>query len=331
ARAEMRAARDALERAQFKADAEAQQLRAEAAARDERLAQAQALLEAAREKSDGLAAAARDADEARVAALRQVAGLEARVQSHAELVARAAKADGGALLHVQLQDARSQLEALQSEVQTTAERAEDYRQLAAASEQSLAQLSETYDQYKADRERGEAERRQAALRLERELADARDALDTCRRELEAAAKAEKALREAEASGAGRVRQLEGALEQRDAALEALRQDMARHEGVTQSVQEQYEREIVAHAKDIEATLLAREKLRDSQRALAAVTADLQASRLAAEQTQADSARASERAAADVQAAEAQLAKLRRQNALLLAHLESIGHQVPDVS
>ncbi|KAJ2740084.1 Filament-forming protein, partial [Coemansia sp. BCRC 34301] len=139
------------------------------------------------------------------------------------------------------------------------------------------------------------------------------------------------LRAAQKDGAARVRELEGIAEQREAALEALRQDMARHEGVAQSLQEQYEREIVAHAKDIEATLLAREKLRDSQKALAAATADLQASKQAAEDIQADSARASERATADVQAAEAQLANFRRQNSLLLAHLESIGHQVPDVS
>ncbi|KAJ2461515.1 Filament-forming protein [Coemansia sp. RSA 2424] len=335
ARAELRVSRDALDRAQFRADAEVQELRATVQARDERVALLQAQLVEAKDRIASVVAASKDIEVARDALQRQVAALEARVQSQDELVARA-KGQGQpvsreSLLAVQLQDARSQLDALHSELETTATRAEDYRQLSTASEKSLAQLTDTYDQYKAEQERSLGEQRRKSQRLEKDLADAVEALTACRRDLEVSVSAEKELRVAQKDDAARVRQLEGVAEQREAALEALRQDMARHEGVAQNLQEQYEREIVAHAKDIEATLLAREKLRDSQKALAAVTAELQTSKQAAEHIQADAARASERATADVQAAEAQLAKFKRQNSLLLAHLESIGHQVPDIS
>ncbi|KAJ2821366.1 Filament-forming protein, partial [Coemansia sp. 'formosensis'] len=228
-------------------------------------------------------------------------------------------------------DARSQLDATQSELHTTAARSEDYRQLAAAGDKALAELADTYDRFKADQERAADELRRRVGGLEKDVELANGALAACRGDLEAAVGAEREMRQAREEGAARVAQLESAAEQREAALEALRQDMARHAGVAQSLQEQYEREIVAHAKDIEATLLAREKLRESQRALTAATAELDASRQGVQLIQADAARASERAAADVQAAEERLARVGRQNALLLAHLESIGHHVSDAT
>ncbi|KAJ2475916.1 Filament-forming protein, partial [Coemansia sp. RSA 2131] len=45
----------------------------------------------------------------------------------------------------------------------------------------------------------------------------------------------------------------------------------------------------------------------------------------------ETAKATEQAQRDVQATEEQMGVIRRQNALLLAHLESLGHQVPDVT
>ncbi|KAJ2022066.1 Filament-forming protein, partial [Coemansia sp. S85] len=324
ARAELRAARDAHDRALFRAEADAAELRASVHARDDRVAQLLAQVADAREAQAGAVAERRAVEAARDALVRQAAALEARVQSHDDLVARAGASgqpvSHEALLAVQLQDARSQLAAAQSELQTTSARAEDYRQ-----------LSDAYDQYRADQERAADELRGTASALEADVAQTNEALAACRRDLEAAADAERELRVAQADGAKRAARLESAAAQKDAALEALRQDLARREGAAAGLQEQYEREIVAHAKDIEATMLAREKLRESQKALAAATAELHASRHAADAAQADAARASERSAAEVQAAEAQLATAKRQNSLLLAHLEAIGHHVPDVS
>ncbi|KAJ2376636.1 Filament-forming protein, partial [Coemansia sp. RSA 2611] len=335
ARAELRAARDAHDRALFRAEADAAELRASVHARDDRVAQLLAQVADAREAQAGAVAERRAVEAARDALVRQAAALEARVQSHDDLVARAGASgqpvSHEALLAVQLQDARSQLAAAQSELQTTSARAEDYRQLAAAADSALAQLSDAYDQYRADQERAADELRRTASALEADVAQNNEVLAACRRDLEAAAGAERELRVAQADGAKRAAQLESAAAQKDAALEALRQDLARREGAAAGLQEQYEREIVAHAKDIEATMLAREKLRESQKALAAATAELHASRHAADAAQADAARASERSAAEVQAAEAQLATAKRQNSLLLAHLEAIGHHVPDVS
>ncbi|KAJ2062256.1 Filament-forming protein, partial [Coemansia sp. S155-1] len=332
ARAELRAARDAQDRAQFRADAEMQELRAAIQARDDRVALVQAQVDEAKAAHAAAVAERRDIETARDALVRQVAVLEARVQSQDDLVARAkGPVSRESLMAVQLQDARSQLASAQSELDTTTARAEDYRQLAAASDSALAQLSDTYDQYKADQERAVEELRRKARGLEDDLTLATEALTVCRRDLEKAVNAEREAVAKLGEADARAAQLEAVAEQREAALVALREDMARHEGIAQGLQEQYEREIVAHAKDIEATLLAREKLRNSQKSLATATAELQACKLAAEQSQADAGRASERAAADVQAAETQLAKVKRQNSLLLAHLESIGHHVPDIS
>ncbi|KAJ1758149.1 hypothetical protein LPJ58_002943, partial [Coemansia sp. RSA 1591] len=171
--------------------------------------------------------------------------------------------------------------------------------------------------------------------LERKLETVQSELDHCRSELDTVSKTNETQRSEsqarESALTSRVSQLEGEVELKTKSLETLRSDMARHESSAQGLQEQYEREIVAHAKDIESTLLAREKLRETQKLLAAASAELEAGRDGVQRLRDETAKATEQAQRDVQAAEEQMGVIRRQNALLLAHLESLGHQVPDVT
>ncbi|KAJ2003312.1 Filament-forming protein [Coemansia thaxteri] len=338
-RQELKQARDSAERAQFMFETELRELRGQVQLREDRVSQLQAQVAVAQELNTKAQAERRDIEAVRDALQRQVATLEGRIQSQEELMLRA-KGQGHtvskeSLLAVQLQDARSQLEALQSELETTATRAEDYRQLSSSNDASLKQLSETYDQYKAEQERVIAEQRAKISRLEAGLSDSTEALTRCREELDSATRTSQEvqakLNETQSASASRVAQLESEVEHKTAALDALREDMRRHEGVAQNMQEQYEREIVAHAKDIEGTLLAREKLRESQKQLSAATSELLDSQQAAALLQAEVDQTAVRAAAEVQAAESQLSRIKRQNALLLAHLESIGHRVPDIT
>ncbi|KAJ2159212.1 hypothetical protein GGF46_003182 [Coemansia sp. RSA 552] len=338
-RQELRQVRDDGERARFRFDSELREVRGQVQQRDEKAAQLQEQIQSGIAQQTQIEAQRRELELERDALQRQIAGLEQRIQSQEALMQRA-QGQGNAvsresLLAVQLQDTRSQLEALQSEAETTTKRAEDYRTMSAANEASLQELTATYDRFKADQEQTVAALKSSVADLEANLEHTRTELARSREELETASSAAQAaqaeLRDKEAAHATRVSQLEAEVDQKARALKALHDDMKRHEETTQGVQEQYEREIVAHAKDIEGALLVREKLHESQRRLATATAELEAAKEAGEASQSEIKAARDKAAQDVQAAENRLAEIKRQNALLLAHLESLGHQVPNVT
>ncbi|KAJ2501339.1 Filament-forming protein [Coemansia sp. RSA 1972] len=339
-RQELKQARDDTDRARFRFDSELRELRAQIQQRDDRVVQLQAQATSCSEAQTRLQGEKLAAEAAKDQMQRQVAALEAQVQRQNELVQRVQQQPGQTVTHeslatVQLQDARSQLETLQSELETTRSRADDFRQLSAANEAALRDMTETYDRYKAECEQTTEALRAKTSELERTLETVQSELDHSRSELGTASKSNETLRSEsqarELALASRVAQLEGEVELKTKSLEALRADMARHESSAQGLQEQYEREIVAHAKDIESTLLAREKLRETQKLLAAASAELEAGRHGVQTLRDETAKATEQAQRDVQAAEEQMGVIRRQNALLLAHLESLGHQVPDVT
>ncbi|KAJ1941725.1 Filament-forming protein, partial [Linderina pennispora] len=95
--------------------------------------------------------------------------------------------------------------------------------------------------------------------------------------------------------------------------------------------EQYEREIVAHAKDVETTLVAREKLRETQSKLTMANSELRAAKKSHDQATAAAKHEVEQAKESAQRAESRLTEIQRQNSILMAHLESIGQTVPDVT
>ncbi|KAJ2569359.1 Filament-forming protein [Coemansia sp. RSA 1807] len=340
-RQELKQARDDTDRARFRFESELRELRAQIQQRDDRIVQLQAQATSSGDAQTRLQGEKLAAEAARDQMQRQVAALEAQVQRQNELVQRVQQQQPGqtvtheSLVTVQLQDVRSQLETLQSELETTRSRADDFRQLSTANEAALRDMTETYDRYKAECEQTTEALRAKTSELERKLETVQSELDHCRSELDTVSKTNETQRSEsqarESALTSRVSQLEGEVELKTKSLETLRADMARHESSAQGLQEQYEREIVAHAKDIESTLLAREKLHETQKLLAAASAELEAGRDGVQRLRDETAKATEQAQRDVQAAEEQMGMVRRQNALLLAHLESLGHQVPDVT
>ncbi|KAJ2622243.1 Filament-forming protein [Coemansia sp. RSA 1358] len=338
-RQELKQTREANERAQFKFDAELRELRGQIQQREARISQLQEQIVESKTLHTQLQGEKRELVLTRDSLQEKISSLELRIQNQEELIQRV-KGQGQdvskeSLLSVQLQDARSQIESLQSELATTSKRAEDYRQLSVANESSLQELTQTYDQYKAEKERVLSEQIARVGELEIELEKTQSSLSNCKTEMEAvrqtAQTAQSDLATQKSELTARLSQLESEVEQKTRSLNALRDDMQRHEESAQSLQEQYEREIVAHAKDVEGTLLAREKLRETQKRLSAATAELQANKQASTELQNEIKKAHDAAAQEVQVAEDQVSEIKRQNALLLAHLESLGHQVPDVS
>ncbi|KAJ1781594.1 Filament-forming protein, partial [Coemansia sp. RSA 2399] len=236
-RVELRQAREANERAQFKNDADLRELRGQIEQRETRVSQMQDQIVESKEAHAKILGEKREVEVSRDALQRQVAVLEVRIQSQESLVQRA-KGQGQevskeSLLTVQLQDSRSQIESLQSELATTSKRAEDYRQLSSTNESSLDELTRTYDQYKAEQERVASEQKARVERLEASLHEAQASLASCQSELEtarqAAQTAETTLEAHKTEIASRLAQLEDAVEQKTQSLASLRDDMRRHE------------------------------------------------------------------------------------------------------
>lgn len=343
-RQELKQSRDSHERVQFKLETDIRDLRAQMRRREDRASQLQTQVSLTQEMHTKAQAEKREVEIARDGLQQQVAKLEERIQNHEELMERASKeantGDGKsvsreALVNVQLQDARSRVESLQSELETTTKRVEDYRQLSETNESSLKQLTDAYDKYKVEQEKLVGEQRAKISLLEADLETTKQGLTTARKELDTAVQTsvdlQSKLNATQTSQSSRITELESEVEQKTKALDALMEDMKRHDDTVHGIQEQLEREIVSHANAITGRLVEQERRAETQKLLATANAELQAIQQTNEQVQLEMSQIKSKAVEDVEAAESQLKEIKRQNSLLLAHLESLGQQVPDIS
>ncbi|KAJ1891532.1 Filament-forming protein, partial [Kickxella alabastrina] len=338
-RQELKQARDSSERAQYKFDSELCELRSQIQQREERISQLQDQILAGKELQAKIQGERHEIELSRDDLQRQVATLEERIEGQ-ELLMERAQSQGHtvskeALLTVQLQDARTQLETLKSELETTQRRSEDYRQLATTNDISLKELSETYDQYKSQNDRTTAEQSARIAELDASLQASNAALNQCRSDLSSVTKRLQKMQaemgEQKDNYAARLAKLDEENQFKARSLSALRDELERRDEAAQSMQVQYEKEVVMHAEVIKSSLLTRERLIETQRRLADIGGQLQASRDSNNQLQAQLNQARDKAADEIKSTRGQLADTRRQNSLLLAHLESLGHEVPDIS
>ncbi|TPX69246.1 hypothetical protein SpCBS45565_g02578 [Spizellomyces sp. 'palustris'] len=159
-------------------------------------------------------------------------------------------------LEKELADARRQIMRLQEDVQLSKEREANLKELANASEQQLLEFNETYDTYKAAKEKeiGELEERlrdvdnarneilEQMKNTDRELIESREKTESQRHEFEQ-----------------RIRALEAQIETikktEEAAVksqEEMQEDVKRHARIAQQAKESYEREVVAHSSALQA-------------------------------------------------------------------------------
>ncbi|KND05041.1 hypothetical protein, variant [Spizellomyces punctatus DAOM BR117] len=159
-------------------------------------------------------------------------------------------------LEKELADARRQIMRLQEDVQMSKEREANLKELANASEQQLLEFNETYDTYKAAKEKeiGELEERlrdvdnarneilEQMKNTDRELIESREKTEAQRHEFEQ-----------------RIRTLEAQIETikktEEAAIksqEEMQEDVKRHARIAQQAKESYEREVVAHSSALQA-------------------------------------------------------------------------------
>ncbi|KAJ2888979.1 Filament-forming protein [Coemansia asiatica] len=339
ARQDLRQARDAAERAQFKYEADLRELRAQMQQRDESIQQLQAQILAAKDMQAETSSERREAEIAADMLKRQIADLEERIRAQDELVERARGSEGNAsresLLSVQLQDARSQLETLNSELETTRQRAEDFRQLAAASDASLKEITEIYDKYKAEHDKLSEEHAARASELEASANEAAASLAKCQTDLN---ETRESLREAHANIAkiqtdyeARVSGLEDDVKNKALTIGSLKGTLQKREDSIRSLQEQYEKEVVMHADVIKSSLVTREKLLQTKKLLSEATGELQGCHQVVSKLEEQLQEARASATSGVRETESRLAEVRRQNSLLLAHLESLGREVPDIA
>ncbi|KAJ2776994.1 Filament-forming protein [Coemansia interrupta] len=341
-KAELRDARDAGERDRHAFDVEMREMRAQLAAREERVEKAQEKAQEARDTLNQAVQAQKAAEEKAEALQAQVDRLEEQVRAHDELAERALRNSGAAegpvpneaLLAEQLRDARAQLDALRAELDATRERSETFRVLAQDNDRALAELTEAYDAYKVDAERKETARSARAAVLERQAKESAEALSACQKSLEAA---ETRAREALAASAAqqtdyetRIAALSLDVEQKTKKVQAQAESLRARDEAYRSLQEQYEKEVVLHAEAIQKSLRMREQLVNTKRLLAQATGELQACQQAVARLELQRDEVRKAAQKEVEKTAEQLAGVRRQNAVLLAHLEALGRDVPDV-
>ncbi|KAJ2707141.1 Filament-forming protein [Coemansia sp. IMI 203386] len=338
-RQDLKQARDTAERAQYKHEADIREVRVQLQQRDESVQQLQAQIMAAKELQAKANGDRREAELAAEVLKRQIADLEERIRAQDELVNRARGSEGTAsresLLSVQLQDARSQLETLSSELETTRQRAEDFRQLAAASDASLKEITDTYDKYKAEHDRLSAEHTARVNELETSAKEAAASLAQCQKDL---GETRESLQEALANTAKiqadyseRIDSLEDDAKRKALTIGSLKDSLHKREESIRSLQQQYEKEVVMHADVIRSSLVTREKLVQTKKLLSEATGELQGCHQVVARLEGQVQEARNNASSEVKATESQLAEVRRQNSLLLAHLESLGREVPDIA
>ena len=251
-------------------------------------------------------------------------------QDESTLLAPSGNSDRTRTLELQLTDLRAEVESLKESLRLEKERVETYKGIASASEEQLASVNSTYDAYKETMDSQLAQAKTQVASLEAKVADYEDRLNRAAKEATDAQEAldsEKQNRENEKKEM--QQSLASAKETEKYAVDALQQvksDLAKQVEVVKEAQVHYEREVVAHSKNIQALSSLREEMnvlrgKNSENESRVRVLDVQIK--TAEKTLADSNQNFEKEREDLQR---RIQDLNEQNSLLHSHMEKVNSQ-----
>ncbi|KAJ1674514.1 Filament-forming protein, partial [Spiromyces aspiralis] len=238
------------------------------------------------------------------------------------------------MLLSELGEAKGRQQQLEAELEKARKRCYEFQALSQQNESALAQLNETYDAYKLEKENAIAEMRRSLEVAEKR----RDELQVRAEELEADLKAQKeelaqlsqARANKEAELQRRISSLEEFKKMYEGNLNQLRQDLTRQTELTREAQENYERELVSHAKDVQVTLASREGWSATKKELAHVTTELEAARKEVESERARFSELQSTHESRIAEHEERIASLRKQNEILMSYLAAVGHDTGSI-
>ncbi|KZV92725.1 hypothetical protein EXIGLDRAFT_836242 [Exidia glandulosa HHB12029] len=233
-------------------------------------------------------------------------------------------------LEAEVAELRGQLKIAEVDLETARANVEQFREISSASEAALEQVSNTYEQYKAQTEKELADRTATVNSLEQKLAELQESLSVSATR---ATELQTTLEKERAAFAEDKRTLEDTILEvtnsnsmsstdREAHANELRQQQER----AQLAEEQYQRELVAHADAIKVLERTREQLLQAQ--AASREHQTQAETAQAKLLTSETSWSVQREMLDKQIAEltAKQQALNEQNNVLHQHLETVSSQ-----
>ncbi|KAJ1907444.1 Filament-forming protein, partial [Tieghemiomyces parasiticus] len=325
-RAQLAEAHETARAITFRKEAEAQryqgrldQLAADHAAAREQLVAAQTAAEHLRARNDEIAE--------RLRTVEQSASKAAAENAHQAISGPAtglqAPTETASTLQRELLDARQQIARLE-------DRVAQYRAISAANEEALAQLTATYDAFRASRDEEAETQREAISELRSSVEDKEARLADAVRELGEAQTEVESLRadrgRAEASLRAQAEDQQRRADQLAEWLEQAKTDLRQQTQRTTEAQANYAREVTLHADALRALEELKTQTNETaaeRQALRTQAETAQASLQAAETAWTGQRRILEKTAADLTR---RLDDLEQQNTLLHAHLETVNAQ-----
>ncbi|CAO1622195.1 unnamed protein product [Sympodiomycopsis kandeliae] len=237
-------------------------------------------------------------------------------------------------LQIELAEIRADLRSAQVEAEQSKSHVEQYQSIAQASEEALAALQATYDQYKASTEASIAQKDAELSSLRERLENVATEITTIQNE---ASTARQALESQRAEFAAEKRSLEDAIAELGSAEERVkaqqsdvREDIQKQAQLAREAHAKYENELLAHAEDIKALASLKEELersrveaREAQKTSETAQVNLSTSE-ASWQAQRDTL------VREKDAMEQRIQELGEQNKVLHQHLEKLSEQVTQI-
>ncbi|OZJ04807.1 hypothetical protein BZG36_02350 [Bifiguratus adelaidae] len=234
-------------------------------------------------------------------------------------------------LRAEIADLKEQLEGAAKESRDWQSRIEEYKSISSASEEALSDLNETYSEYRRTNEAKLAASEEKVRQLSELNTQLNEQLNNTLSDISKTEELLEAERQARSKSDMVREELERELNELRANIDSeqasLREEMTRHINSAEEAHESYQKELLAHARDIEQLEHVRDQLRTLQSQLSeyqkiASSAQTEMERATQSQKQKESELSSE-----LDSLRQTCSELRSQNDLLLSHVEAFKESV----
>eukprot|EP00842_Homolaphlyctis_polyrhiza_P006575 jgi/Hompol1/6919/HPOL_000686-RA len=281
----------------------------------------------AKSKEENLTAKSNDLATRLAIAEQRVAQFEGR-NKDGQLLAQQTDQQKIRELELELAQAKSQIEQLDSELKELGQQNATYRGISQVNEQRLAEMNDTYNVFKSEMEQNLALKQAALDALQSDYESLASQLESAKAE---AAQMEQRLTEERASHLeekqileNRIQNLEKSEELNARAQAELSEDVNRHKEESRKAQENYEREIIAHSNAIQTVSSLRKSLSDAIERAATAEADLAAARSNLESTNSSHAATRAKLEEQIQELDKRIQDLTEQNNLLHSQFDQMS-------
>ena len=234
-------------------------------------------------------------------------------------------------LALQVSDLRRDLELAKNDLESTRQQVEQYRAIAQGTEEELASINETADQFKEETDRQLAEKDARASALQQRVDDLLAELTTTNNELsELRGKqddSDRVLNEQKASYESELTRLRDDAERHTEEKKLYQEDLKAQAEIAQQSQQAYEDELVKHAEAAKSLQSVRKDYNDLRTEVAGVRAEAEAAKVSLEQAEESWAEQREKFERELDEAKRRKQDVDEQNKLLYQQMESFSTEL----